>query len=221
MPTIRLRLASTIRLRPALALAALLLAAGCGSVRRPAFAYSAPPSREACRAAVDALMRAAPSSDEFPAVLAAHSPAWCGDAGAAALAYAVAHAREVRPQALDLLVSEASGNRHPRILRAALDLAQDRAAAVPVRVAGIVIAMRQHEEIGFDGDVQTLVTRDTGPFCPWTLLDHHSGWVSVRRLAWGARRETIARLGRVAGDDTEPRIVRHLSSCVARYLYDH
>lgn len=199
---------------PRIAVVAIVLAAGSGCARRPPSA--APPSTAACEAAARKAA-AAPGSADFRGALTYGGLARCGDTGAVALAGALRGAGALRDTALlDDLVVQASANRHPLILQAALDVAADRTAPPVARAAGMHVALRQYAaHIGLPGGVARLAVLEVGPFCTYDYLPGVR-YASERPLPAEHRDAIIVTMKRIADDAAEPVSMRDLAGCVAR-----
>lgn len=174
------------------------------------------PSLNSCVAAAEKA-GADPRSPDFAWALTFGSLARCGDTGAVALARALREAGGiVDPVLMNSLVVQASSSRHPRILQAALDMALDRSAPTPARVAGLQVALRQHAAgIALPGSVEQLSTTEMGAFCRYDYLSH-AHYASERALPPGYREHIEAAMRGIGEDEAESRPLRDLARCVAR-----
>ncbi|HEX2079170.1 MAG TPA: hypothetical protein VHG08_15705 [Longimicrobium sp.] len=205
-------------MRKTIGIAALVAAAwaGSGCALQAQHAAAAPPSRQECEAAAQKAA-AAPQSAEFHWALTYGGLARCGDTGAVALARALRQAGAIADSLLlGGVVVQASSSRHPQILQAALDLALDRSAPVPARVAGLQVALRQHDgRVALPGSVTQLSATAMGAFCRYDYLPH-AHYASERTLPRGHAAAIAAAMRRIADDPAEPRPLRDLAGCVAR-----
>ncbi len=177
--------------------------------------HVAPVTRQTCEATAQKAA-AEPVSDDFRWALTLGGLERCGDTGAAAIAGALRQSGAIADTLLlNGLVVQASSMRHPQILQAALELAADRAAPAPARVAGMQVALRQHNaSVALPGSVNQLSNTTMGALCRYTYLSHAHD-ASERALPAGHRERIVAVMRRIADDEAEPRPLRDLAGCVA------
>ena len=197
---------------PVIALALAWAGTGCTLQAQ----RTAAPTRQACEQATQKAA-AAPSSEDFRWAFTYGGLERCGDTGAVALARALRQAGAVSDTLLlGSILVQASSSRHPQILRAALELAGDRDAPSPARVAGMQVALRQHAgHIALPGSVTQLSNTTMGVFCRYDYLSH-AHYASERALPAGHRQRIAGVMRSIAADAAEPRPLRDLAACVAR-----
>lgn len=178
--------------------------------------HVAPATREACAAAAQKAA-AEPQSDDFRWAFTFGGLPRCGDTGAVAIAGALRRSGAIADAGLlNNLVVQASSSRHPAILQAALDLAADRTAPAPVRVAGMQVALLQHDNrVALMGSLTELSTTTMGVFCEYDYL-LHAHYASARPLPAGHRERIVSVMREIAADASEPQPLRDLAGCVAR-----
>jgi hypothetical protein len=141
---------------------------------------------------------------------------------------------EAAPLQLPLRISE--GVRDADLFAAALEVAADRGAGAPARVAALVIAFRQvnpddHTLILFEGlrrmadhmAANAAITASGGrvstvPLCPLAWVDHPAARVTGRPVPAGARDALAAVLRDVRAEAAAPAHVRAAAECVRAAL---
>lgn len=203
-------------MRKTIRITALAIVAWAGTGCALHAQHVAPATRQACEATARKAA-AGPRSEDFRWALTYGGLERCGDTGAAALAGALRQSGAITDtMVLNGLVVQASSSRHPQILQAALELAADRAAPAPARVAGMQVALRQHDgRVALPGSVNQLSTTTMGRFCRYDYLPH-AHYASERALPGGHRERIESVMREIAGNAVEPQPLRDLAGCVAR-----
>lgn len=196
------------------ALLMLWLTAACAPLLRAQEPRGGSPTPRECHVLANKL-GSNPHSEAFRQALAGPLAA-CGEIGARAIATALRVVRTVEDSAITYpLIFNVSHNRSPIILDAVLNVAEDRSATVPVRVAALIGALRQHRVAStFGGTPRDLATRPMGRLCYIVSVDH-ARYLSEAPMPAGYEQTILASMRRIADDGGSPTVVRDLARCVA------
>jgi hypothetical protein len=159
-----------------------------------------------------------PRSEAFRQALAGPIAA-CGEIGAGAIAQALRAAKSLADSTVTHpLAFAVAHNRSSVVLDAALAVAEDRTASVPVRMVALIGVLRQHTiSAGFGGSISELVTRPMGRLCRIGPVEH-AGYISETALRLGYETEIVSTMRRIADDAGSPVAVRDAARCVADFI---
>jgi len=192
---------------------AVMLAACAPQIHAQEGRRPPPPSAHECRVLANQL-NSSPRSEAFRRALGAEITA-CGAVGATAISTALRAATGVQdPRLADQFRFMVAYNRSPVVLDALLDVAENPAAATPMRMVAIEGAMRQHRlEMAYgEHPVQRSWPRG---ICDLSVIDHAGDYDSKVPLPSDSRQTTVARLRRIAADQSVPPGIREAARCAA------
>jgi hypothetical protein len=175
------------------------------------------PAPDECRVLANKLA-SDPRSQAFRQALSGPIAA-CGEIGASAIARALGAAKSVEDSSLTHpLAFSVAHNRSPVILDAALAVAEDRTASVPVRLVALIGVLRQHTiSAGFGGSISELAARPMGRLCRIGSVEH-AGYLSETALRPGYETEIVSTMRRLADDAGSPAAVRDAALCIADFI---